>query len=236
MPLLKRKRKYPTVKRTKTDKRTGRKIVVSERPSVREQIERWPRIRTHEMVWGKDIGGELVPVAREENRERRSVKVDEEKAKKFGSVVHNHQFRLYHLLRRRGKAYPTIHDLRRLVERFKVGKTTSETVASLSFSGKVQGYTVVSLKGVEKPKEQIEKEFNRFLGTEKGLFTRFELTPKGIAVVYISPFSSVELMHAYVEGLEEIGFRFKHVAMPDYRFDKRKGRFVKKRRKKKKKK
>jgi len=226
-----RKRTYPKVKRTKTDKVSGRKTVVSERKTVRQQIEEWPRIRTREMLWGKQAGRKLRPIAPEITRERRSVGRGSfdpiEKGKEFSSTIHTHPFDLTAFLLRRGHAIPSKADMISFLERFQRGKTESEIIASLSPSGMVKGYTIVSLKGVKKTKEQVGKELGRFLSSD-GPFYSIKLTPKGFGVLDIPPNKNRKLLRAYIEGLEKIGFRFKHVPMPGYRFDKKSHKFKRK--------
>ena len=226
-----RKRKYTSVKRTKKENATGKKVTVSERPPVREQIESWPKIRTHEMMWGKQIGEVLTSLAKQNARRRTGV-IPEllKKGEKYNFIIHTHPFTLVGLLRRRGQAIPSKSDVIRFLERYKRGETESEVIVSLSPSGKVKGYTIVSLKGVRKPKEQIEKELKQFFSS-KGPFYKLEWIPGGVRIRDISPIKNLELIKIYLDGLKKIGFRFRYVPMPGYYFDGKTAEFKRKRRK-----
>ncbi|MCX6802667.1 MAG: hypothetical protein NT067_06175 [Candidatus Diapherotrites archaeon] len=224
MPLARRKPNYPMVRRTVLDKATGRRVVVpgSERKTVRQQVEEWPRIARYEMQWGKEFGKPLVPTVSEAERTMDSVGNEKthEYAKQFKIGIHTHPLTLFR--QRRGRGLLTHGDLFNFIDAVKTGRAESEVIASLSLSGKVMGYTVVSLKGVSKPIDQISREVSELISSP--VFYYF--FPGGFDMPPID--SSPRLVKAYYNGLKKIGFRFKHFSMPGYYFDKRNGRFRRK--------
>ncbi len=228
---------YPIIKRTKTGKVTGRKTVVSKRPSVREQIESWLDASELEMAWAKKVGGKLEPaVVKNGSPEKafigyllgRSINVRAKGSawtcinKESHFMLHTHITSLEYpgLI---GAGVPSPQDLIAFHSYLKNGLVRTSVIVQIGTDGRVKGYTVFKLNR----KIEIKKDPPKTL---KSIREKFQDAFFNKLLNFSRRFASLkdkETLASYLKELSHLGFRLRFVPMKGYFFNKRTGNFEK---------
>ena len=206
-------RRCRKIKRTGTDRRIGKKVTVSERKSVRQQIERWPRVAEEEMSWVKNLGKPLISATPEKDprfiaRGRRGVISDLELVKKSDIFIHTHPEKSADKAAGKVRVMPSANDMAYFYDLARAGPEKTMAIASVRKNGRVSGYCSVKLRKRSKRKESMKKLFALIdiIGAGSwGIELRWKRMP--FNVLY--------------ESLKEAGFNLKFIPTEGHSFNRK---------------